>query len=36
MPEAGKRSAFAVHILTASGAAIAFLAMQAAVERDGR
>ena len=34
MPEAGKRSAFAVHILTASGAAIAFLAMQAAVERD--
>ena len=34
MPEAGKRSAFAVHILTASGAAIACLAMQAAVERD--
>jgi phosphatidylcholine synthase len=33
MPEASKGGAFAVHIFTASGAAIAFLAMLAAVDR---
>jgi phosphatidylcholine synthase len=33
MPAGGKRGAFAVHIFTASGAAIAFLAMLAAVDR---
>ncbi len=33
MPESGKGSAFAVHIFTASGAAIAFLAMLAAIEK---
>lgn len=33
MSEAGKRGAFAVHIFTASGAAVAFLALLAAVDR---